>query len=214
MNYGSVISIDGSIGVGKTTLIESLSKIFPFRTFPEPVEDNPFLDDYYREPTRWSFPMQMFMLKYRFTIHKLAAYEATGIGGYKGALIDRGMIPGDYVFAYTQYLCGHMTEREWQTYNSFFNILTSSFTPPSLIIYLDVEPDISMERIKKRARGAEVNITLEYLQKLRKVYLDQLVEIERGVSIWGRGVALERIPWNTDNRNVDEIANLIRRHAM
>lgn len=211
MNYGQVIAIDGSIGAGKSTLMKALAEILKFRPYREPVEENPFLADFYREPHRWSFAMQMYMLRYRYGVHKSAAYEATGIGGHKGVLIDRPLMPGDWVFAYTQFLCGYMSQREWKVYSDWFDILMCSFSAPSLLLYLDVEPEVSFERIKNRHRDAEINIDLEYLVKLRRAYMDALVMLESGKSRWGRGVVVERVPWNVDSQGIGLIVDLINR---
>ncbi len=96
--FKPIIWIEGNIGAGKTTLSHILEKELGYRGFYEPVDSNPYLQDFYEDPKRWAFPMQIEMLHRRYAMQQLAAYECTAYSEYHGAIIDRGL-PGDRVFA-------------------------------------------------------------------------------------------------------------------
>lgn len=207
--YGPILWVEGIIGAGKTTLTRALAKTLGLRAIFEPVESNPYLADFYKFPQRWAFPMQIHLLHARFAMQKLAAYEATMQGGYRGAILDRGL-PGDRVFARLHMLKGNMSELEWQTYENAYDIMTCSLIPPSLMIYLEVDPEVAHERVTKRARDAEAGVGIDYLRELHRGYLDLLVEIESGEHAWSRGMRTMRIPWNTDDQPPDKLVETLR----
>lgn len=197
--YGPVIWVEGIIGAGKSTLTTELSDKLNLRPIMEPVETNPYLGRFYEDPKRWAFPMQIELLHRRYALQQLAAYEALGEGGYAGAILDRGL-PGDRVFARLHTLQGNMSDLEWGTYERAYSIMTCSLIPPSVLVFLDTEPAVAYDRVQKRARGAESGMSLEYLQQLRRGYLDLLVEIESGGHAWSRGMDVIRLAWNTDHQ--------------
>lgn len=194
MKIGVVVWLEGIIGVGKSTLTDTLAKSLGLRAYHEPVDSNPYLERFYRDPKRWAFPMQMHLLHDRYAMQKEAAYAATR--GYS-SILDRGM-PGDRVFCKLHMRAGNMDELEWQTYEKAYCTMSCSLTAPSLLVFLDVEPDVALERIKKRNRNAEVGIDIKYLEDLRKGYLDLMCEIESNLHSWSRGISVLRQPWNAD----------------
>lgn len=207
MKVGPVIWVEGLIGAGKSTMAASLAKSLGLRAFHEPVDSNPYLERFYKEPKRWAFPMQMHLMHERHAMQKEAAYASTR--GF-GSVLDRGM-PGDRVFCKLHMLAGNIDELEWQTYEKAYEVMACSLTAPSLLIFLDVEPDVALERVKVRARGAEVGITLKYLQDLRKGYLDLMCEVESGVHSWSRGMEVKRIAWNSDWNRLDGLMEMLRK---
>lgn len=205
MESGPVIWVEGIIGAGKSTLADLLGERLGLHVFKEPVDSNPYLKRFYDDPKRWAYPMQIHLLKERYLIQQLATYSAmTG----RGAILDRGL-PGDRVFAKMHMLAGNIHQLEWNTYQNFFELMCLSVKTPSLILFLDVEPEGALERVKARAREAEVSIDLKYLQDLRKGYLDLLCEIETGEHSWSRGMETKRIPWNVDHQPIDPLVNFL-----
>lgn len=205
-----VIWVDGIIGAGKTTISKEICKILNFRPLLEPVDSNPYLADFYKDPKRWAFPMQMDLLLKRYAMHRLANMEAMADSNFNGVVIDRGLA-GDRVFAKVAYLAGNISELEWQTYNKAFNYLTYELAPPNLLIYLDVDPKIAKKRLEDRKREAEKGIPLSYFKKLHRGYLDVLTEIESGSTTWGRNVEVFKIGWNTDYLPTVEITEKIKK---
>ena len=213
MKYGPIIWVEGIIGAGKTTLTKILAEELHLRPLFEPVDSNPYLDRFYKDPGRWAFPMQIELLHRRYAMQKLAAFEATSVGGFDGSILDRGL-PGDRVFARMHMLKGNMSELEWQTYERAYDVMTCSLIPPAVLIYLDVQPAVAFERVQKRARSAESGggVSLEYLQDLHKGYLDLLVDIRSGAHAWSRGMEVIHLPWNADHQPpVELLAELQRR---
>jgi len=123
--------------------------------------------------------------------------------------LDRGL-PGDRCFATMHLHKGNITPEQWNTYELLFDNAISRIHPPALLLFLDVEPDIAMERVKNRNRGAEAGLTIAYLKDLRKGYLDLLGEIEAKTHRWSDGIELMRIPWNTDHQEVGPLASAIK----
>lgn len=203
---GPVIWIEGLIGAGKTTATKQLAKILDLRPMLEPVDTNPYLENFYQDPQRWAFPMQMHLLAHRYAMQQAASWESA-LG--RGAILDRGL-PGDRVFCRMHMLEGNMSEHEWQTYDYFYNIMAANLRVPSLIVYLDVEPEVALYRVQKRARSAEVGIELDYLQKLRAGYMDLLVQIDSGDHAWAQGMRTIRVEWNTDDLPLGTIVDRIR----
>lgn len=60
------IAIAGNIGSGKTTLTKMLAKRYGWKANFEPVDNNPYLADYYKDMERWSFNLQIYFLNKRF----------------------------------------------------------------------------------------------------------------------------------------------------
>ncbi len=206
---GPVIAIEAIIGAGKTTLTKTLAEALDMRAIYEPVESNPYLTDFYANPKRWAFPMQIALMANRLALQQLAAFEATAVGGYKGAILDRSL-SGDRVFCKLHYLAGNISKREWQTYEKMHDYMTCNIKVPSLVLFLDVEPEVALERIRKRARTAEVGIDLKYLRTLRRGYLDLMVEIESNQHVWSSGISIQRVAWNSDHQPIDTLVDQLK----
>ena len=160
------IGIAGIIGAGKTTLATALGQHLGLDVHYEPVIDNEYLDDFYRETKRYSFAMQVYLLNRRFQQHQEIIWRG------RGGVQDR-TIYEDAIFAKTLRDMDLMDPRDYETYVNLFRNLSNFMCRPNFIIYLDVAPEKSLERIRERSRGCETGITVEYLtpplQRLRGV---------------------------------------------
>lgn len=190
-----LIWVEGIMGAGKTTFCRQVADELPLRVLEEPVKDNRYLERFYLAPARWAFPMQVDLLFRRYTFQKLASFEEVADAGYQGVLIDRGM-PGDRVFAQLHYQAGNMDAAEWETYNRIYKTLACSLLPPSLLIFLHVDPRVAMDRVMARKRPAELGLSIDYLEKLAAGYEEMLAEIASGAHPWGRGVEIWKVDWN------------------
>ena len=204
------IWIEGSISAGKSRLTAQLEKALGFRSFPEPVADKGYLELFYADPKRWSFSLQVEMLRRRWDIHRLAMLECRA-GTYAGTILDRGL-PGDRVFARMHYQAGNLHALEWQTYEALYSeFMSVPHLQPTVLVYLDVTPATALRRIRQRNRPSEERITLDYLSTLGEAYRDLLDEIEGGRHAWSRGLQILRINWNEDNLPIEPIVGNIKR---
>ena len=208
MSKGAVLWVEGIIGAGKSTLAQKLAGVLDFRAFHEPVDPD-YLNKFYKDPKGEAFNFQLRQMQERIKIHKLAQEEANWGRDYKGAILDRGL-PGDRVFAKMHVRYGNISDDQWVTYESIFEDAIGHINPPALLMFLDVQPDVAMERVKNRNRGAESGMTIEYLTTLRKGYLDMLSEVESRTHRWSDGLDVMRVPWNTDFQEVGLLAQQIK----
>lgn len=195
--YYPTIWVEGIIGAGKTTFATKIGQRLGLRIIEEPVEENPYLDLFYKDQKKYAFGLQIFMLHRRCIQQRLAADEATGVGGFKGAILDRSLF-GDRVFAKIHADEGNIEEIDYKTYLMAYSFISRTLLPPSLLVFLDIQPETAFVRVNKRKRPQEDGLPLEYLQKLRDGYLDMLAEIKKGLLPWGHSVDVCRIPWDPD----------------
>jgi deoxyadenosine/deoxycytidine kinase len=202
MQIRPYVVVEGIIGSGKSTLSKIIGERLNLRILHEPVDSNPYLTLFYQDPKRYAFAMQ-----------KLAAYEAVSPDTtYAGAILDRSM-SGDRCFCHLHMLANNILELEWETYEMCHEVMACSLVPPSLMLFLDVDPKIALERIRERSRTAEVGIPISYLENLRNEYYDLMVEIEAGMHPWSRGMKVVKIPWNIPHQNPDKIIAIIEHHC-
>ena len=170
------IGISGLIGAGKTTLARELGKVLNLPVYYEPVIENEYLEDFYRDMKRYSFSFQIYLLNCRFRQHQQVLWNGTG------GIQDRTLYE-DSIFAKVLYEEGNMEEREYKTYLNLFRNMSNFMKKNTLIIHLDCKPEESLRRIKERARGCEVGITVDYLTKLYNGYEEFLKEISKVVPV-------------------------------
>ena len=160
------IAIAGNIGSGKTTLTKMLSKHYGWKKYLEPVEKNPYLDDYYKDIPRWVLNMEVFYLKQRFK-------NLLEIQKSKETIIqDRSIFEGVYVFVANNRKMGYMDERDFDTYMGLFDSMMEVASKPELMIYLRSSVPHLVKNIQKRGRDYEQQIPLDYLQGLNNLYED------------------------------------------
>lgn len=162
------IGVAGLIGVGKTTLTQSLADHLNYKTCFEPVEENPYLVDFYKNMSRWTFPMQMYLLSKRFAQHQEVIWDPCHREG-SGIIQDR-TIYEDTIFANMHKKSGLMDSRDYDTYISHYNVMKKFLQYPDMIIYLRISPQVALDRINERYRNCETGITLKYLQDLYDGY--------------------------------------------
>lgn len=158
------IAIAGNIGSGKTTLTTLLSKHYKWKPHFEAVDNNPYLNDYYKDIRRWSFNLEVFFLKERFR-------NLLEISRSKDSIIqDRSIFEGVYVFTANNKDMGLLSERDYNTYMELFDCMVSVVNRPRLLIYLKASVSHLVANIQKRGRDYEQSIPLEYLENLNKRY--------------------------------------------
>lgn len=153
------VAIEGAPGVGKSTLCRALASYVPDSTcIEEPVTDNPYLADYYADPSRWALAMQVDIL-----LRRANAIAAVSNRRYAVEFMDRSAW-GDRLFACTARDRGIMQAREFDTYDAVFRSV-SGFPGvlPDMVLYLRASPDVVWERVASRARPEEAMMRREYL---------------------------------------------------
>lgn len=193
------IGIAGMIGAGKSTLATALGSHLGLPVYYEPVQDNEYLADFYRDTAKYAFSTQIYLLNRRFQQHQ----EIIWRGG--GGVQDR-TIYEDAVFARTLVRIGLLEERDYRTYVSLFKHMSNFMCRPSVIVYLDVRPERSFERIKMRERDVESGVSLDYLVALYAEYEDFVRDIARSVPVI-------RVDWD-QFRDVTEMATAIEREYL
>lgn len=188
------IGIAGLIGAGKTTLATALGEHLNLEVHYEPVIDNEYLDDFYRETARYAFPMQIYLLNRRFQQHQEIIWR--GNGGVQDRTIYE-----DAIFAKTLRDQDLMDQRDYETYLDLFRHMSNFMCRPHMIIYLDVAPQTSLARIHERERSCESSVSLEYLQQLYDNYEEFLGEIARLIPVL-------RVTWE-EFIQVDTLADAI-----
>ncbi|MBS2967231.1 deoxynucleoside kinase [Metabacillus sp. KIGAM252] len=162
----AVITIAGTVGVGKSTMTNALAEALNFRTSFEKVDTNPYLDKFYADFERWSFHLQIYFLAERFK-------EQKRIFEYGGGFVqDRSIYEDTGIFAKMHYEKGTMTEVDYETYTNLFEamVMTPYFPHPDLLIYLEGSLEDILGRIEKRGRPMEQQTPISYWEEMHARY--------------------------------------------
>lgn len=158
------IAIAGNIGAGKTTLAKMLAKRYNWIPRFEPVDNNPYLADYYADMKRWSFNTQIYFLNKRFK-------EIVEISKSEDSIIqDRSIFEDACIFAPNLHEMGMMSDRDFDNYSELFDLMISLVKLPDLLIYIRSSIPNLINHIEKRGRDFEQSIRLDYLKGLNDRY--------------------------------------------
>lgn len=162
------IAIAGNIGSGKTTLTKLLAARYGWTPRFEPVDNNPYLEDFYHDMNRWSFNLQVYFLNKRFK-------EVVEISKSTDTIIqDRTIYEDACIFAPNLHDQGYMSDRDFNNYTDLFNLMMSLVKKPQLMIYIRSSIPTLVKHIEKRGRDYEKSIRIDYLTGLQKRYDDWL----------------------------------------
>jgi len=160
------IAIAGNIGAGKTTLAKMLAKRYGWIPRFEPVDNNPYLEDYYADMKRWSFNTQIYFLNKRFQ-------EVVEISQSKENIVqDRSIFEDARIFAPNLHDMGLMSDRDFDNYTELFDLMVSLIKLPDLMIYIRSSVPNLIDHIEKRGREFEQTMRLDYLKGLNQRYED------------------------------------------
>ena len=168
------VAIAGNIGSGKTTLTGLLSKHYKWDAHYEDVDDNPYLNDFYKDMQRWSFNLQVYFLKSRFgQVKEIHASE-------KNVIQDRTIYEDAFIFAPNLHAMGLMSTRDFENYLSLFQLMETFIPAPKLLIYLRSSVANLVGQIQKRGRDYENSIRIDYLTRLNERYEAWISQYDRG----------------------------------
>ncbi|MGE7945115.1 deoxynucleoside kinase [Lysinibacillus xylanilyticus] len=162
----TVITIAGTVGVGKSTMTKALAEALNFRTSFEKVDTNPYLDKFYEDFEKWSFHLQVYFLAERFK-------EQKRIFEYGGGFIqDRSIYEDTGIFAKMHYDKGTMSPTDYETYTNLFDamVMTPYFPHPDLLVYLEGPIDSVIGRIQERGRAMEQQTPNDYWIEMHDRY--------------------------------------------
>jgi deoxyguanosine kinase len=171
MGITPFITVEGPIGVGKTSLAKAISTHFHFALLKEIVDENPFLGKFYENIEEWSFQTEMFFLCNRY---KQLGDINTHYLSQKKAVVADYHIFKNLIFAQRT-----LDHEEYQKYYQIYQILTKDMPKPNVIIYLNASLDTLLSRIQIRGRDMEKNISPLYLEQLSLDYEDAINKFER-----------------------------------
>ncbi|RCK74155.1 MAG: Deoxyadenosine kinase [Anaerolineae bacterium] len=163
-----LVVIAGNIGTGKTSLAERIGARLGWYTAFESVADNPYLADFYADMRAWAFHLQVFFLGHR------AQQYLQMVQLPQSVIIDRSIYEDAYIFARALYQMGNLSERDYQSYRTVFDLIVNQLPPPDLLIYLQAPVEVLLNRIQQRGRNIESGITADYLRLLESFYDDWL----------------------------------------
>lgn len=170
------IIIDGLIGSGKSTVIEQLGHFFKkkdVRVFPELVDTWTELPLFYEDPASWCLPLNLRVL----LTQKLQYDESVQHGDDEQMhIFERSPLSCRHVFCQLHFNEGVLSQKQWQLFKDYYELLKWEPMEDDLIIYIDTSVDTCHSRISERAREGEEPIDLKYLHKLDFQYQNNLLK--------------------------------------
>ncbi len=162
----AVITVAGTVGVGKSTMTKAIAEKLGFDTSMEKVDTNPYLDKFYHDFERWSFHLQIYFLAERFKEQK-RMFEQGG-----GFVQDRSIYEDTGIFAKMHYDKGTMTNIDYETYTSLFEamVMTPFFPHPDVLIYIEGSLQDIIDRIQSRGRPMEQQTPIAYWEEMHSRY--------------------------------------------
>ena len=165
------ICIEGTIGVGKTSLAKLIAEEMEAKTVFEQFEENPFLGNFYSDKKRYAMQTQLFFLLSRYKQQQ----DLQQIDMFTKAIISDYMFDKDRLFAAL-----NLSDMELDLYNRIANELQKNIVYPDLIIFLQSETDRLMYNIKIRGRDFEKNIDWQYIDELNQIYNEYFFRYNKG----------------------------------
>lgn len=170
MNHTPFITVEGPIGVGKTSLAKAIASHFQYKLLKEIVDENPFLDKFYDDIQEWSFQTEMFFLCNRYK--QLEDIQLKYIQNNQPVVADY------HIFKNLIFAQRTIQESQFSKYKDIYSILTMDMPRPNMVIYLDASIETLMHRIALRGREFEKNISEKYLMQLSEDYAQFMNEFE------------------------------------
>lgn len=164
------ITVEGPIGVGKTTLSKAIAEAQRFHQLSEIVDENPFLNKFYEDIEEWSFQTEMFFLCNRYK--QLSDIQSKYLSRQQPVVADY------HIFKNLIFARRSLPADEYAKYEEIYHILTKDMPVPNVIIYLHATLDTLMKRIALRGRDFEKNIDPSYLRKLSEDYEQFISDFE------------------------------------
>jgi deoxyguanosine kinase len=155
------VVIEGVIGVGKTTLANYLCEAWNAALVLEEFEENPYLEEFYRDRRRYAFQTQITFLLSRYQQQQQLLQRDI----FSPRLVSDYLFQKDRIFANV-----NLNDKELWIYERLFPILERDVPPPDLVVYLQASTETLMERINRRSRTMEQDMSAEYIGALNDAY--------------------------------------------
>ncbi len=155
------LAVEGVIGAGKTALAKNLADHFDARTALEKIEENPFLEKYYRDPVAHRFQTQIYFLITRYqALQRLVEMD-----------LFHSMVVTDYTFSKDKiYAYLNLDDDELMLYERLLPIMEQVVPKPDLVVYLQASTNVLQARIEEKGRQFERQMNIEYLDRLNEAY--------------------------------------------
>ena len=163
MRRRGYIALEGPIGVGKTTLAQVIAGEIGARLILEDAQKNPFLSRFYEDPEKYAFPVQLYFLLTRYNQQRELAQQD---------LFAQATV-ADYLFAKDRIFANlNLAPDELVLYEQVYKLLDAKMAKPDLVVYMLARTDVLAERLRRRNRDFERDISYEYLERLSSAYRD------------------------------------------
>ena len=195
------VAIEGTIGVGKTSLAKLISEHLGAKLVLEEFQDNPFLSDFYNDPERHAFQTQLWFLLQRFQQQQ----DLRQIDMFQNLVITDYMFVKDRLFASL-----NLNEKEMSLYDTVANMMERNVIGPDLVIFLQADTETLMRNISKRGRDFEKNMSEDYIDALNQVYNEYFFRYQDTPLVI---INTNNIDFVNNKRDLDEVINYIRQPA-
>ncbi len=155
--------VEGPIGVGKTSLVKRLADSFGCETLLERPEENPFLERFYQDGKKSAFPTQLFFLFQRSQQLQELSHDDL----FRSTMVADFMLEKDRIFASL-----NLDQDELELYEKVYSKLNPEAPVPDLVVYLQAPAEVLQRRVRGRSRAHEMNLSLDYLQRLGDAYAE------------------------------------------
>ena len=192
------VAIEGTIGVGKTSLANLLSEKLTAKLVLQAFEDNPFLSDFYEDPERHAFQTQLWFLLQRYQQQQ----DLRQVDMFQNLVITDYMFVKDRLFASL-----NLNEKEMSLYDTVANMMERNVIHPDLVIFLQADTGTLMKNISKRGREIEKNISEDYIDALNQVYNEYFFRYQDTPLVI---INTNNIDFVNNHKDLEEVINYIR----